>query len=246
MTTTTGAAYPPAHELVADPLRDLLIHDIRTPLAAISGYAQLLLRRTMTRNTDLAFLSDGLRRIEEAATRAGHLLDQLTCIPPLYGAEGTNRHGEMIDLVHLVKHMADDSHAAALGRSRVVVLPAVPDLVGWWNSARVERMLASLIDNAIKYNRHDRPVVVTIEQVHGWAVVSVADQGVGIPAAEMPRVFEPGYRATNVTKHISGSGLGLAGAHQIVADLGGTISLVSQIGIGTTVTVRLPLEVPTS
>jgi two-component system phosphate regulon sensor histidine kinase PhoR len=105
-------------------------------------------------------------------------------------------------------------------------------------------MLANLIDNALKYNRHDRPAVVGIEPVDGWAVVSVADRGVGIPAAQMPRVFERGYRATNVTKRFSGSGLGLAGAHLIVAELGGTISLVSQIGIGTTVTVRLPLEVP--
>src|SRR5258708_31389787 len=75
----------------ADP-RDLLIHDIRTPLAAISGYAQLLLHRTSTANPDLAGLGDGLRRIEEAATRVGHLLDELTDLPPPYGAGRTQRH----------------------------------------------------------------------------------------------------------------------------------------------------------
>ena len=142
--------------------------------------------------------------------------------------------------------MAEESHAAALGRSRVVVLPAVPELVGWWNSARLERLFANLIDNALKYNRHDRPVVVGIQRVDGCAVVSVADGGVGIPAAEQHRVFERGYRATNVARHFSGSGLGLAGAHQIVAEHGGTISLDSQLGIGTTVTVRLPLGILTS
>ena len=151
----------------------------------------------------------------------------------------------MIDLVNLVKRIAEQSYAAALGRSRLVVLSAVPDLVGWWNSARLERMLANLIDNALKYTRLERFIVVSMHHVDGWAMISVADQGVGIPAAELARVFEPGYRASNVARHSRGSGLGLAGARQIVSEHGGTISLESQLGSGTTVTVRLPLEVST-
>jgi signal transduction histidine kinase len=86
---------------------------------------------------------------------------------------------------------------------------------------------------------------VSIQGIDGQAVISVADHGVGIPAGELPRVFEPGYRASNVASRFSGSGLGLAGAHQIVTEYGGTISLESQIGIGTTVSVHVPLEVPT-
>ena len=106
---------------------------------------------------------------------------------------------------------------------------------------RVERMLANLIDNALKYNRCDRPVVVNIKSADNCAVISIADAGLGIPAAELTRVFEPGYRASNVPSHLSGSGLGLASAHQIVAEYGGSISLDSQMGIGTTASVRLPL-----
>src|SRR6266851_10116972 len=125
MTTTTAATSPlndtrspaaGAGEQAPDPLRDLLIHDIRTPLAAISGYAQLLLRRTVTGNPDLPGLGDGLRRIEEAATRVGHLLDELTDVPPLAHAEGTDRQREMIDLVDLVKRIAEESQAAHAGQ----------------------------------------------------------------------------------------------------------------------------------
>jgi hypothetical protein len=77
--------------------------------------------------------------------------------------------------------------------------------------------------------------------VNNWAAISVADRGLGIPAAELTRVFEPGYRATNVSRGSRGSGLGLSGVRQIVARLGGSISLQSRMGLGTTVTVRLPL-----
>jgi signal transduction histidine kinase len=190
-------------------------------------------------------LADGLRRVEEAATRIGRLLDELTDVPPLSGAEGTDRHRESIDMIQLVRHVAAECEAAALGGSRVVVLPAVSELLGWWNSADLERMLANLIDNALKYNRGDGPVLVGIHHIDGQAVISVADHGLGIPATELPRVFEHGYRANNVDRHVCGSGLGLAGARQIVAEHGGTISLDSQIGSGTTATVRLPVEVPT-
>jgi two-component system sensor histidine kinase ResE len=240
MTTTTAAP-----KLAEDPLRDLLIHDIRTPLAAISGYVQLLLRRAVNDSPDIAGLADSLRRIEQAATRVGHLLDELSDSFPPPAAEETDRQRERIDLIQVAGHVAAECEAAALRKSRVVVLPAASELLGWWNSAGLERVLANLIDNALKYNRDDGSVVVSISDLDGWAVISVADQGVGIPAADLPSVFERGYRASNVARHWSGSGLGLAGAHEIVAAHGGTISLQSQLGSGTTATVRLPLGGPT-
>ncbi len=214
MTTTTAVASPfiearwparAARQPAVDP-RDLLIHDIRTPLAAIRVYAQLSLRRSVPRKSDMDDLAECLRGIDEAATRVGHLLDELSSVPTDSGADGTDHQRKMIDLVDLVKRIAVESKAAALGRSRVVVLSAVPRLVGSWDSARVQSVLANLIDNALKYNRHDRPVVVSIGHVRGWAIVSATDQGVGIRAGELAHVFEPGYRASNVISHFGGSG----------------------------------------
>ena len=75
------------------------------------------------------------------------------------------------------------------------------------------------------------------------AVLSVADQGVGIPAADLPHIFERFRRGGNVAGRIAGSGLGLWGSQRIVAQHGGTIAIDSTEGQGTTVTVRLPLEV---
>lgn len=254
MTTMTGSASPlsearwpatPTQVHLADPLLDALIHDIRTPLAAISAYAQLLLRRTATGKQEAAGLAEGLRQIEQAATRPGHLLDELTGHVRLSVAQGSSRQPVMTDLIDLVKRIASESQAAGLDGSRVVVLPAARELVGWWDPPCLERVVANFVDNALKYNRNTSPIVVSVRQVDGVAVISVADQGVGIPAAELARVFERGYRASNVTGKVSGSGLGLSGSQEIVAEHGGTISLESRIAVGTTVTVRLPLKVPT-
>jgi signal transduction histidine kinase len=114
---------------------------------------------------------------------------------------------------------------------------------GLWHLAHLERAISNLINNTLTYNRDDRPVVVTVQQADAWAIVNVADKGVGIPAAELPRIFERGYRASNVVGRYHGTGLGLAGVHHIVTEHGGTIVVESQIGVGTTATVRLPLEV---
>ncbi len=76
------------------------------------------------------------------------------------------------------------------------------------------------------------------------AEVAVRDEGVGIPAPELARIFDRFYRASNVAGHIAGSGIGLAGAKQIVEQLGGTISVESTEGAGSTFTLRLPLARP--
>src|SRR5256885_15457364 len=108
----------------ADSRRDLLIHDIRTPLATISGYAEL---------ADVQ---------AQSGTHAGIL------------------HRQPTDLVQLARRVAADSQDASLWRCHVVVMQGVPELVGLWDPARLERAIANLIDNALKYSREHRPVVV--------------------------------------------------------------------------------------
>ncbi|HEV2122284.1 MAG TPA: ATP-binding protein, partial [Chloroflexota bacterium] len=99
--------------------------------------------------------------------------------------------------------------------------------------------------NAIKYSPDGGDVVVDVSQevVSGKAeaVLAVRDQGIGIPAEDVPRLFERFFRASNVNGRLPGVGLGLAGARQIVEQHGGTIEVTSALGKGTTFTVRLPL-----
>src|SRR5438128_11802029 len=119
----------------ADPRRDLLIHDIRTPLATISGYAQLLLRRAAQGGPELLALVDALRHIEEAARRVGDLLGELADLPAQIDTPDGILHRQPTDLVRLARRVAADSQHASLGSCHLEVLQAVPELAGLWDPA---------------------------------------------------------------------------------------------------------------
>jgi signal transduction histidine kinase len=111
----------------------------------------------------------------------------------------------------------------------------------------VQRVGNNLVSNAIKYSPDGGEIIITLwsEQAGGqdWAVFSVQDQGIGIPASDLPSIFSGFFRGSNVDAEIGGFGLGLAGVHQIVAQHGGQIAVDSAVGVGTTLTVRLPLDI---
>ncbi|MDQ4036399.1 MAG: sensor histidine kinase, partial [Chloroflexota bacterium] len=93
---------------------------------------------------------------------------------------------------------------------------------------------------ALKYSPAGGRVEVAVRSENGWAIVEVADSGVGIPEDEVPMLFEKFHRGSN-TRELRGTGLGLAGSQAVVGQLGGTIEVASRLGEGSTFTVRLPL-----
>lgn len=127
-------------------------------------------------------------------------------------------------------------------RHDLSLVSGVAELTGSWDPLRLERLLGNLLSNAVKYSPGGGRVFVTVGRDENVATLSVTDQGVGIPAADLPRLFERFYRATNVEHRIAGTGMGLYGARQIAELHGGTIAVESVEGVGSTFTVRLPVE----
>jgi signal transduction histidine kinase len=119
------------------------------------------------------------------------------------------------------------------------------EVAGRWDSMRLERVMDNLLSNACKYSPEGTEVLVTLarEEAPGtaWATLRVKDHGIGIPAADLPHIFERFHRAGNVRGRIEGTGVGLFGARHIVEQHQGTLSVESHEGLGTTVTIRLPL-----
>ncbi len=105
----------------------------------------------------------------------------------------------------------------------------------------IRRIINNLVSNAIKYSPDDTTIVITLTYAAEMLALTVRDEGIGIPADDINHLFEPFHRAVNVGT-ISGTGLGLVIAKEAVELHGGSISLETQVGIGTTFTVRIPLE----
>ncbi len=126
-----------------------------------------------------------------------------------------------------------------------VAVDAARDVRVTGDRARLERVTRQLIDNAVTYSPAGGPVAVAVARAGSDAVLVVRDQGVGIPADRLPRLFTPDDRATTARGR-PGTGLGLAGAKAIVEGHGGTIAVESVAGQGTTVRVTLPAREDTS
>jgi two-component system sensor histidine kinase MprB len=105
--------------------------------------------------------------------------------------------------------------------------------------ARLERTVDNLLANATKYSPPGAPVEVEVSRQDGRVRLTVRDRGVGIPPAELRRIFRPGYRASTASG-VPGSGLGLAAVQAVVRAHGGQVAVESTVGATTTVEVRLP------
>ena len=120
-----------------------------------------------------------------------------------------------------------------------------PELSGHWDTARLERVITNLVSNAIKYSPNGGEITLALERededAASWAVLKVYDQGIGIPAKDLPFIFDRFHRGSNVAGRIQGTGLGLASVRHIVEHHGGVIEATSQEGVGSTFVVRLPL-----
>ena len=223
---------------------DSVAHDLRNPLTAIRGNAQLL-RRRLARDAapDPARLGPGIEGIETGAARIADLIDELVDAARVRSGRAPElRRGE-VDLVALARQ-AVAVHQRATDRHTVVLVADEPSLLGRWDRSRLERVLGNLLVNAIKYSPDGGTVTVRVAREAGpggpAARLEVSDEGVGIPVADVPRVFDRFHRAANVGS-IAGTGLGLPGVRQIVEGHGGTVTVASREGEGSTFVVRLPL-----
>jgi signal transduction histidine kinase len=216
-------------------------HDLKSPLTVIRGHAQLLQMKAR-RVGNTAELGEGLAKIDAAASRMAAQLTELLDVARLQMGEELELQREPFNLVALIQDRIG-VHQQTTRRHEIVLETDHEEKVGEWDKDRLERVFDNLIGNAVKYSPAGGTITVRIcserDGSGDWAVVSVADQGVGIPVSDLPNVFAPFQRGGNVGT-IPGTGVGLAGARQIVEQHGGTITVESSEGHGSVFLVRVP------
>ena len=210
-------------------------HELKTPLTSISGYAELMMNG-MVKSEDIVPFA---QRIHQEATRLIALVQDIIRLSRLdEGSEDLTK--EPVDLLPLAKAAAE--HLAALADDRKVTLTVEGESVTVEGvKPLLEEMLFNLCENAVRYNKPDGSVIVTVGQEKGKAFFSVKDTGIGIPEADRERVFERFYRVdSGRSKQSGGTGLGLSIVKHAAQCHGAAIDLDSRVGKGTTITVRFP------
>lgn len=213
-------------------------HELRTPLALIRGYAETLLHLDLDPVEQRVFVE----RIDQATGRLAALVDQVLDITHLQ-ADPLILDRSTTTFVALVARLRGDLMVSGgVDRLDVLASPDLPPLDV--DVTRVGQIFVNLVGNAIKYAPDGSPVVVGATAVDEWLVVTVDDEGVGIPEEDRALVTEPFHRAWNVREsRIPGTGLGLFICRRLVEAHGGRLSLGDRPDgrQGTRVTFTLPL-----
>ena len=214
----------------------ILSHQLRSPLSAIKGYAATLLRDDVNWDRDAVqdFLEIILREADNATAVVTDILDHSALeIKKLeLNKEPVLLRNLCTKVVHELKFSACRHRFAVIFAPEIHIVEADP--------YRIEQVIRNLLDNAIKYSDGGL-IVVRGERNNDEVVVSVADEGIGIRPEHLNRLFEKFYRVKNSSRHVTGTGLGLPIARQIVEAHGGRIWATSKVGAGSTFYFSLPL-----
>ncbi len=212
----------------------MMSHEFRTPLAIIDSAAQMLLMRA-GRLDGGEGLAPRLGSIRGAVARLIGLID--TCLSDEQLESGSIvLHEAAVDLGAVVVAAVEQQRAVTPDRDIRLQATSLP--AAWGDAGLLGLVFANLVGNAVKYSPERSPVEVVTAEVAGMLCVQVRDRGIGIPAADLPRVFERFHRGANVGT-VGGSGIGLHMARQIVELHGGSIGVTSRPDEGTTFSVRL-------
>jgi PAS domain S-box-containing protein len=229
-------------------LLDSIAHDLKNPLTALIAQTQLLRRHAANIDDPRAGrVLEGEGRMEAIAARLASQVEELQDVARVRAGEPVDLQRETTDLVAMVEQVVHECQLTT-NRHVIRVETAEPSVVGWWDQQRLTRVMANLLTNAVKYSPDGGDITVRIareptpetDATGDWASLTVRDEGVGIPASDLPHVFDLFHRGSNVIGRFSGSGIGLSGARQIIEQHGGTISVESEEGVGSVFTIRLP------
>jgi signal transduction histidine kinase len=216
-------------------------HELRTPLTSLLGQAQVLQRR-LTREEQVSERHrHGATVVVEQAQRLSRMVAALLDVSRIEQGRLSLERG-LLDLVVLVRRVVEESRPIYSAHSVDCSMTDGPlPIMG--DALRLEQVVQNLLGNAVKYSAAGSVVRISVFCEGQEALITVADQGMGIPQDALDQIFRRFYRAANVSaSHLTGMGVGLSVVHEIVMLHGGRVEVVSREGVGSTFIVLLPLE----
>ena len=210
-------------------------HELKTPLTGISGYAEMI-ETGIAKPEDVQDFAGKIRR--EALRLVGLVGDSIR-LSELDSAE-KEEDAEQVDLLELAEENVERLNPIADSMGVSVTVDGEPCYVTG-SRKRLDELVFNLIDNAVRYNKTDGSVAVSVKNTEANIIFAVSDTGIGIPSEARDRVFERFYRVDKSrSKRDGGTGLGLAIVKRVAMLYGAEIGLESEENVGTTVSVRFP------
>jgi two-component system phosphate regulon sensor histidine kinase PhoR len=214
-------------------------HELKTPLAAIRGYAETLLGGALE---DTGHNRRFVEIIQAQAIRLNNIATDLLTLSDLESGQRDAEPGPVS-----VEDAVDTALATVETEARVrgvkLVRGAVADALVTGHAIRLEQVLVNLLDNAVKFNKPGGEVRIDAAPEDGRIVIAIADTGAGIPSSDISRIFERFYRVDRArSREVGGTGLGLSIVKHVLERMGGTIAVESRLGEGSTFTISLPLR----
>ena len=221
----------------------IVSHELRTPMTAIRGYVDNMLDGLTGVLTDKQ--SHYLNRVRFNADRLTHMIAELLDLSRIEAGR-VEIHLSSVNLPELVEEVVDDLRRPASEKGITIATHSSGStLVVRADRDKLQQILTNLIGNASKFTPRDGTITVETSLVEPEQVrITVADTGCGIPPDELPKVFERFFRGGAVPPEARGAGLGLSIVKSLVEMHRGRVSVESQVGVGTTFAVTLPINQP--
>ena len=213
-------------------------HELRTPLASLLGYVETLADGA---GEEPEIRARFLKIMHDEARRMDRLISDLISLSRIE-AEKYRAPAESVQLAELIQQVCSELSGSPRAADLLTEIEGVPPVRD--DRTQLSQLLHNLIGNAMKYGRAGTPVTVSLRSEGDTMVrFAVTDQGEGIPPEHIPRLTERFYRVdSGRSRSLGGTGLGLAIVKHVVERHRGRFDIASTVGVGTTVTVRLPIE----
>lgn len=214
-------------------------HDLRSPLTAILGYAELVERAGPVNELQTEFI----RRVESSVNHISHLVDDLVNLGRVQtGMDSSDQLFQMKDVVDLVARPFKKALEERNLQLEVHLPEDLPLIYG--NPVQLRRMIENILDNSVRYSPQGGTIQINSKIEQNQVILQFIDEGAGIPPKDLPYVFDKFFRGSNNPPGQAGTGLGLAIVKSVAEAHGGRVWVDSMVDHGTTLTVVLPIQLP--
>ncbi|WP_301108475.1 two-component system histidine kinase PnpS [Sporosarcina sp.] len=214
-------------------------HELKTPVTSIKGFSEMLLDGAVN---DAAVKREFLEIIYKESNRLQLLIEDLLHLSSMERGsfEITRRSVNLMDVIEQSIQIVQ-TKVQEKDMKIIVEAPECPSIEA--DHDRLVQVMVNLLNNAVSYSQDGTIITISVQEVSGSVTIAVADQGIGIMSSELPRLFERFYRVDRArSRESGGTGLGLAIVKHIIEAHQGTVTVDSEVGIGTTFSLQLPIK----